>query len=274
MQRSSLDELCAGDDARYVAGKTFAHFRADPALWGVVLWDRPDRQDLLELRRSLVLELEPSASAHVSVVDASRVTGVDMAAFDELRTYVEQHAEALSRAVTRLALVRPDGLPGAVVAGIFEVMPQPYPVRVFAALNDAMAWLVEEDPSLAPQASRLPSTLDELVLGCLETAPVVQALATYFAANLTQANINDAARALRVSLRTLQRRLSAADTTFQEQLGLARLAAAQRLMLDSDQPLTAIALEVGCASLQHFSALFRRHTGLSPSVWRRSQEKG
>jgi AraC-like DNA-binding protein len=83
--------------------------------------------------------------------------------------------------------------------------------------------------------------------------------------------VGEAAHALRVSLRTLQRRLSEADTTFHEELAGARLAAAQRLMLDSDAALTTIALEVGCASLQHFSALFRRLAGQSPSAWRQSQ---
>ncbi len=32
--------------------------------------------------------------------------------------------------------------------------------------------------------------------------------------------------------------------------------------------LTAVAVEVGCASLQHFSSLFRKLVGESPSTWR------
>jgi AraC-like DNA-binding protein len=39
-------------------------------------------------------------------------------------------------------------------------------------------------------------------------------------------------------------------------------------MLDSDAPLTRIALEVGFTSLQHFSSQFRDSTGEAPSQWR------
>jgi transcriptional regulator GlxA family with amidase domain len=72
-----------------------------------------------------------------------------------------------------------------------------------------------------------------------------------------------------VSQRTLQRRLCAAGTTFKDELLRARVRAAQTLMLTSEDNLTAIALEVGCASLQHYSALFRRLIGVSPSAWRK-----
>ncbi|MCA9593539.1 MAG: helix-turn-helix transcriptional regulator [Myxococcales bacterium] len=269
MQRSSPGELSPG--ARYVAGPTFAHFCASPELWGIVLWGRPSHEDVVALRRSLLEEIAADTLPHVSVVDASRMTGVDMAAFEELRSYVEENAEALARGVTRLALVRPDGLPGAVVAGMFAVMPQPYPVRVFASLTPALGWLSEHEEELSCEG--LARVLDDVVAECADAAPIVTALATYFASHLTNANVGDAARALHLSLRTLQRRLSEAETTFQEQLGLARLAEAQRLMLDSEEPLTTIAMEVGCASLQHFSALFRRHTGESPSAWRESHKR-
>jgi AraC-like DNA-binding protein len=43
------------------------------------------------------------------------------------------------------------------------------------------------------------------------------------------------------------------------------------MLLDSDAPVTTIALEVGCATPQHFAALFRRFYGVSPSAWRRAQ---
>jgi AraC-like DNA-binding protein len=87
-------------------------------------------------------------------------------------------------------------------------------------------------------------------------------------AQLDGIGVKEAARALGLSDRTLQRRLREAGTSFQDELNGARIRAAQRLLLDSDMPITQIALEVGCASPQHFSTLFRRLAGASPSAWR------
>lgn len=255
----------------HAAGDTFVHFSASPRLWGVLLWGRPGRQDALDLRKSLVRELAPDVEPHVSIVDATGLTGADVGAFEELSDYVETSFEALSRAVTRLALVRPAGMEGALVAGMFHVMPRPYPVEVFEELRPALAWLAEQDRSLIELEQSLPAALEQLFRARTETAPIVYVLRGYLDRNLAGANVGDAARALSVSLRTLQRRLSEAETTFHEELAKARLAAAQRLMLDSDAPLTTIALEVGCPSLQYFSALFRRQTGQSPSAWRSSR---
>ena len=70
------------------------------------------------------------------------------------------------------------------------------------------------------------------------------------------------------SARTLQRRLSETKTTFQKETGDIRVAAAKRLMLTSKAPLSDIALDVGCASQQHFSALFRKVTGEAPGSGR------
>ncbi|MBZ0237586.1 MAG: helix-turn-helix domain-containing protein, partial [Deltaproteobacteria bacterium] len=66
----------------------------------------------------------------------------------------------------------------------------------------------------------------------------------------------------------LQRHLRAAGTAFQRELDAARVRVAQRLLETSRASLTEIALDVGCASPQHFSALFRRVAGQPPSAWR------
>ena len=82
------------------------------------------------------------------------------------------------------------------------------------------------------------------------------------------ASIEEAAKKVGVSRRTLQRRLQDAGTSFQEELSRARVREAERLLLTSDAPITQIAIDVGIGSLQHFSTLFRRINGDSPSEWR------
>jgi AraC-like DNA-binding protein len=84
------------------------------------------------------------------------------------------------------------------------------------------------------------------------------------------ATVAEAARALRVSTRTLQRRLKDEKTSFSREIAAARVRVAQRLLLAEDTKLTRIAQDVGCASSSHLSELFRRVTGMPPLAWRKA----
>lgn len=267
MRSATPRELASEPVGKFSSGRSFIHFCAAPSLWGVILWGRPDGEDALALGKTLVLELEPAIASHGSIIDARRVEGIDAGAFKLLETYVQTNHAALREKVLRLALVRPSGLEGAVVAGFFEVLPAPYPVATFADVPAALRWLASEGATSADpdEVGRL---LDETFTACAGVPPVVRELRAVLAANLGGIGVAEAARAMGLSERTLQRRLTEASTTFVDEVTDVRLRAAQRMMLDSDAPLTTIALDVGCASLQHFSAMFRRLTGESPSAWR------
>lgn len=258
MRRSSLDELARDPVGRYLAGDSFVHFCAAPGFWGVVLWGRPDHREAMALGRSLMLGLAPPAEPHVTLFDASRLEGSDPAAFRAAERYLGHFAPALARHVERLALVRPSGMNGAVVAGAFEVLPRPFPVAVFGDAAAACAWLGVDGAGLVAE-------LHAEVTGTPRVRPALRA---YLDRHLAGASVEEAARALALSPRSLQRRLGEAGTTFSEELAEARVRAARRMLADGDAPLTAIAYDVGCASLQHFSALFRRRTQESPSAFR------
>jgi AraC-like DNA-binding protein len=247
----------------FLVGRGWSHFCARKDLWGVVLWDRPGADDICALVTSLKLELRSGVAPHQSLVDASRVSGVDTDAFDVLSSYVRDHHSALANKVTRLALVRPGGLVGAVAAGFYETLDAPpYPVALFEDVDDATAWLQPND------RADLDAALAAIGAHIADAPPVVGSLRAVLAENLKDADVPSIARRLGMSPRTLQRRLSEAQTSFQQELALARVREAQRRMRDSDAPLTRIALEVGFATSQHFSTLFRRLVGQSPSEWR------
>jgi AraC family transcriptional regulator len=53
-----------------------------------------------------------------------------------------------------------------------------------------------------------------------------------------------------------------------------RVARAARRLADSDAPLAEIALAAGFADQSHFSNVFRKETGLSPSAFRRAVKRG
>ena len=46
---------------------------------------------------------------------------------------------------------------------------------------------------------------------------------------------------------------------------------AERLLRETDENATDIAMRLGFSSSQHFSRLFRRYNGLTPSDYRREQ---
>jgi AraC-like DNA-binding protein len=258
LRRSSLAELARDPVGRYLTGDCFIHFCAEPGFWGVVLWGRPDHQQAYQLGRSLMLGLSPPAEPHVTLFDASRLEGSDPAAFRAAERYILHFAPALARHVRRMALVRPSGMNGAVVAGAFDVMPKPFPVAVFGDAVRACAWLGVDGAALVAS----------LHAEVTATPRLLPALRDFLDQHLAGVSLDDAAGALGLSSRSLQRKLGEAGTTFKDELAEARVRAARRMLLDGNAPLTAIAYDVGCASLQHFSAMFRRRTHESPSAFR------
>lgn len=264
---TTIEDFSRNPVGKYVAGPTFAHYCVTPTFWGVTLWGRPNQKDAVQLGRTLIAEIAPSAEPHVSLVDASRLVGGDVGAFVAFERYMSRHAEALAKYVLRLALVRPSGLEGAIVAGAYDVIERPYEVSVFGDVEGALAWLDARDGLAIAKA------IADMHASATSTPALLGTLRTWLDKHLAEPSIADAASTLAVSERSLQRKLQENGTTFQEEIAEARVRAAKRLLVDGDASLTTIALEVGCASPQHFSALFRRLTGESPSAWRTRSRK-
>jgi AraC-like DNA-binding protein len=278
MLRAPLEEFARAPVGRYVAGDSFAHFCAAPTLWGLILWGRPSAADAQVLGRSLILGLSPPAVPHVTIIDGSHMESGDPAAFAAAERYVTANADALRQWVWRVALIRPKGMGGAIIAGAYDVLPRPYPVAVFHDAPDAFAWLSGASGDLPPidtagwppDGPGLLAAVHAEVTGATQ---IVGNLRAYLDRHLADAELARAARALGASERTLQRKLGESGTSFKDELAGARLRAARRLLLDTDRPLTTIAFDVGCSSLQQFSALFRKHLGESPSAYRQRHKR-
>ncbi len=211
--------------------------------------------------QALAGELGPDVRPHHALADASGLAWVDPVGFLRMSEYVRTHRARLGQQVSKLAIVRPPGAIGATVAGFFVVLDPPYPVRVFTDRGEALRWL-GEDPGLQ-------SALDAAVAAETHEAALLSGVRRVMRATLETATLPAVARALALSSRTLQRRLRAAGTTFQRVLTEERLGEAERLLVETDAPITAIALEVGFASTSRFAVAFRHRSGLRPSEWRR-----
>jgi AraC-like DNA-binding protein len=261
--RAAHDEadFCRAPIGACFAARSFLYFCARERLCGFALWGRPDADDLRALERLLRIELEGAFPRHVSLVDASRLEGVDPGAFSVLHTYVGANRERLAEQVERLAIVRPPGVAGATVAGFFHVAEAPYPVDIAGDVVSALGVLGERDGGFA-------SALEEAVARATGAPSFLVALRQKLEAQPGRVSLEDAARALGLSPRSLQRKLREAGSTYQGEVASAQVRAAQALLRDSELSLTAIAFEVGCATPQHFSTLFRRVAGEPPSAWR------
>jgi AraC-like DNA-binding protein len=82
------------------------------------------------------------------------------------------------------------------------------------------------------------------------------------------------ARALKMSVRTLRRRLAADGTGYRELREEAILHHARRLLAETDASVEAVGRALGYAYAANFARSFRRATGMSPAEWRSVVSRG
>lgn len=260
---SGLDELLASPHGRYLSGPFSLSFIIDPHLVGVVVWGRPSADQILDLVRAHERMRPVLAPRTAALVDVRHLEWPDPSAFAAVARYLAERRAWLAEYIERLALVRPAlGPVGAAGAGFFDVTARPFAVGTFTTLQDALAWSGRSD------ADALATELDALLVEASGTPALLRQLRERLDSSPGELSLPRAARALGVTERTLQRLLRSWSTSFQLEQNRAQVRVAQRLLRETDSSLTQVAHAVGCASLAHFSAMFRRITGETPSGWR------
>jgi AraC-like DNA-binding protein len=94
---------------------------------------------------------------------------------------------------------------------------------------------------------------------------------TIVAARPEGGSVEDVARALHVSVRTLQRKLVAIGTTFKEVSETVRGQLAEEYLTDPTVSIAEVAFMLGFSDQSSFNRAFRRWTGKSPGRWRRGR---
>jgi len=207
------------------------------------------------------VRLSPLCEPHATIFDAHKIDRLGPSAFGQLAKYAGTHMGQLKSRITRLAVVHTGSFAGAVAAGFTKLVPVPFPTEVFTDVGAALTWLgCESDAPLFDE-------LGAAQADARTTPPIVRQLAAWLVHH-PRATPAEAARALALSTRSLQRRLSEHDTTFRHELDGARVRLAQRLLTDSDASITDVAIQVGLTSPQHLSTLFRKLGHPTPSEWR------
>jgi AraC-like DNA-binding protein len=261
---SGLDELLVTPTGRYLAGPFSLSFIVDPRLVGVIVWGRPSGEQIVDLVRAHERMRPVLAARTAALVDVRHLDWPDPSAFSAVVTYIAERRDWLGEYIDRFALVRANlGPVGAASAGFFDVTARPFAVETFTELHAALVWLERAD------AAGLDAELEALFAEASGTPPMLRRLRERLDAAPGALSLPDAARALGSTERSLQRGLKSCGTTFQAEQGRAQVRAAQRLLRESDASIAEVAADVGCGSLSHFSALFRRIAGETPTDWRK-----
>jgi AraC-like DNA-binding protein len=259
----SIEDYVAEPVGRYQVGRTHVVWCHSPTLCGSIHWGRPTDADARALVRRLEFGLHPGlAGGFDNIMDARAMETFDWPAFGVVSNFVREKLGTLNRRVRKHAVIVPAGMIGALVAGLLPLIGPSYPVRFFASLDDALAWIDRPDAAVAlEEAQRL---ADE----ARGVSPLLRALRHRLTESLEHANVQEMARALGLAPRSLQRELGRHDTSFRIELTRARVQAACLLLDGSDDKIEAIARRVGWASSSQMSAIFRKAVGETPAQYR------
>lgn len=204
----------------------------------------------------------PLFRGHASLIDVRALDSVDILAFNRLLRYLVKRRDAWSPNVSRQVVLHGGGYAHAVVLGMFDIFRPKHRV-VFL-----------EDPLEAFTAAGAPEIcveLEAIRAELLGTPDIVRQLQAIFEELTPRAGMEEVAKRLRTSRRSLQRRLAAAGTTLSAEHQRHLLRASERLLEHTDLDLAAIAAAVGASSASHLVTLFRKHHAMTPGELRRAR---
>ena len=130
-------------------------------------------------------------------------------------------------------------------------------------------WLGDQPPGADPILHRMmKERIEELLAD--DADDVVGRVRRLLRATVTtrRPSVDDAAATLRISVRTLKRRLAAAGTTFQRLRDEVQFELACQLLRNTTIPAGQIASIVGYSESSSFNRAFRRWAGVPPAEWR------
>ena len=249
--------------SRYLAGPTWIYFVADDDLGGLVLFgglDDAGGRAIVDVIRQR-LRSRPVSRFLIDERDLGSVTPGAFMAFGEL---VRDGRALLEGRMEKVAMVHSGGFIAAIASGFVATFSLPFTAKTFDDVGAALTFLDVPERSHAALLDALAAARDSVE----GESPLLRNVRALVRAELGGADLAAVARRLGMARRTLQRRLRSEGTSFQNEIGRAQVAFARERLRDSDDKLTAIALDAGCRSLQHFSALFKKRTGETPSAFR------
>jgi AraC family transcriptional regulator len=175
---------------------------------------------------------------------------------------------------------------GSYSPSTYDATPKIPPLAVVTGFLDAALRIWDDDRSQAKSqvkvaAAMLRSQSNELPVGCkqAETPSDKRGLAPWQTRKVTEfidasldstIRLRDCASKARLSTSYFSHAFKATfGTTVCHYIRRRRIERAQQLMLQSNEPLSQVALACGFADQAHYCRVFRDVVGLSPNAWRR-----
>lgn len=235
---------------------------ASPTLCGAYAWGRPDPAETKSVLRLFDQYPRMMSKTFDIVLDARAVEAVDEEALVAVTAWMWRHRAALLECIRVTSVIR-EGRAGFLLAGLLPTIANSGRFRVSTDVAEAFRGV------LAEGADELAGEVESIAAHLRGVPACVQAVRALLEARL-DATLEDAATALGMSPRSLQRALRSDGTSFHAEVAAARLAAASELLSSTDLKLAAIAAQVGLSE-RALTLLFQTRTGLSPIAWRRRQ---
>lgn len=256
---SDLSSFFGPPARRYVVRRSFAYWQLDRRVFGSILWGRPDESDVDEMCEAHEVGADALFRGHTSLIDLRGLEAVDLLAFERLLAYLQSRRDAWSPNVARQAVLHRGGLAHATVVGMFQFLSPGHPVVFF------------DDPPLAYEAvgaSEVRGELEALGAGLLGAPEIVRRVRAAFDALPARAGPEAVARHVGMSVRSLQRHLTALGSSLRRERQLHAIRTSERLLEATELDLDAIAARVGVSSASHLVTLFRQHRGTTPGAVR------
>lgn len=260
-----VETFMLGPTGRYTAGTSSIIWCASRSVCGLYFWGRPTADELLAVARVCETYPQHMADKFDVVVDGREVEALDGEALTVQMAWLwRQGAKLLQHAQIWSVVAE-----GSVAARLARLMPNlTESDRFHVSTSAATAYRAvggEGGPALSAEVESIAAR----VRGMPRELQVIRALL----ARRVDAKIEDAAKELGVSTRSLQRWLSAHGTSFHDEAVAARFAEACELLLTTDLKIAAIGAKLGISE-RAVTMLFRAKTGLTPVVWRSQNTKG
>lgn len=236
---------------------------ATPSLGGSTVWGAPTADMTRRSMPVLGAIFHPTIGPEVDVIlDGFRLERVEPGAVMALLEWTRENLDGLKRRIRRQVGVPPPGLGGVLLAGTLPVLGEVYPHRIVATPQEAYRLVLGDDGDALRE--EIAAEVDRVI----GAPPLAGELRNLLRVHQGSLNLDEAARLLGRSARSLQRELEALGTSFRDERAQARLAAAEELLAASDDKLAVVAARLGM-SAPGLSQLVRERVGTTLEEWRR-----
>jgi len=265
VDQASIEAFADDPIGRYVVAGSSVVWCASPSLAGASTWGAPDVETTRAILKPFEAVWSKSMSDQVDILlDGSRIERIDPDALSMLVAWNVERRDAIVRRVRQQIGVVPRGIIGVTLAGILPTIGETHPFRVVNDVAEAFRMLCGE------RAEVLCREVEALVDASTGTSSEVRGLRELLRTKRASLTVAEAARALGLSTRSLQRSLGAAGTSFQRELRDARFVEASALLASTGEKIAAIASRVGVTE-GALTQLFRERAGCTPAEYRRAR---